>query len=356
MNSTNTTRNNSGLGLSTVFMSLLLVIVLFQFSSCSIIDDDRDDCEVNLHVRYQVTLKTNLTTQVQTVLRDQRLENAVADLLMDSLKNIFREYANDVDLSFYINHERRYHAKDYMRDNQKVYELTLPADNYRHLALANTEVEQEVDVDGGNQDDRLTLLQEGGDTILGHQTGVFTARQNMNILGNRDQTFDVTLYMANCASILVVNTGYASYRDIRVVSSDFADGFQVNDSVFTHNTNPIVKDYRVTQPPVEREIFYAVTFPSYDSREEVLANPATRATSEETGSSEDERIWRKFVYVTLPDGSITRTVINVRQPLQAGQIMIIYSYMYPDGRIVSPNVEVGTSVTLNWKDGLIIGS
>ena len=69
----------------------------------------------------------------------------------------------------------------------------------------------------------------------------------------------------------------------------------------------------------------------------------------------DERIWRKYVYVTLPDGSVTRTVINVREPLQAGQIYIIYAYMRPDGSIFSPNVEVSTSVTLKWKDGLIIG-
>ena len=44
---------------------------------------------------------------------------------------------------------------------------------------------------------------------------------------------------------------------------------------------------------------------------------------------------------------------NVRTPLQASKAYIIYGIMAPDGSIHSYNVEVGTSVTLNWKEGLI---
>ena len=331
-------------------ITLLLVIAP---TSCSVIDDDRSDCEADFFVRYEVTLHTNLTTQVQTVLRS-RFETAVADLLEDSLKSIFREFAHDVDLSFYINNNRRFHDTHIMDAGQATYDLELPAENYRHLALANIMEERSVSITTPEQADRLFIDQERADTINGHTIGIFSARQDMNIIGNVDQSFDVTLYMVNCASILVVRTDNVDYRDLKVCSSDFADGFLVNDSVYLYRTNPVVTDLRVTHPPVEREVFYSVTFPSCDTAEQAQSQTRDVGSSDsQTGADDSERIWRKFVYVTLPDGSVTRTVINVRKPLEAGQVMIIYAYMKPDGSVYSPNVEVGTSVQLNWKRGLI---
>ncbi len=323
------------------------------------ITEDLSDCGTLFSVKYNVTLRTNLTTQVQTVLRS-RFENEVADLLEDSLKNIFREYAHDVDLSFYPSEERSFHDNHIMDAGQATYSLELPVDNYRHLALANLFDEEQVDITQSQWLQRSYLSQIVSDTIHGHKTGLFSARQDMNILGNVDQEFDVTLYMVNCASILVIRTdsvGYSqgvAYRDCQVYSSDFADGFLVNDSTFTHHTNPTVRDLRVTNPPVKREIYYAVTFPSCDTPEEAQTLPDTRADDSQTGSTDEDRIWRKYVYVTLPNGDVTRTIINVKQPLQAGQVMIIYAYMRPDGSVYSPNVEVATSVSLKWKDGLDI--
>ena len=329
------------------------------FVSCSTIDDDLSDCESEFHVNYEVKLKTNISTQVQTVLRS-RFETEVANLLEDSLKNIFREYAHDVDLSFYVGDDRQFHDFKLMRANQATYELELPANNYRHLALANIDEEVEVDLVQDEVMAQSHLVQEVADTIDGHQTGLFSARQDMNIIGNRDQTFDVTLYMVNCASILVLRTDNVAYDDVKVYGTDFADGFMVNDSIYRFTRNFVVRDLRVTQPPVEREVFYSVTFPSHDTAKEAQAAAPRRSSGVgidddgTTGADDSERIWRKFVYVTLPDGSVTRTVVNVRQPLNAGQIFIIYAYLKPDGSIYSPNVEVSTSVTLDWKEGLVI--
>ena len=336
--------------------SLVLATALTTSCDALRIDEDLSDCKADFHVSYSVTLRTNLRTQIQTVLRS-RFETEVADLLEDSLRNIFREYAHDVDLSFYIQNSRSYHDSKVMDANQATYELELPANDYRHLALANIDEEKDVDVVQPQWADRSYLTQEGGDVILGHHTGLFSARRDMDIVGNQNQTFDVTLYMVNCASILVLRTDLEKnvvYKDCQVYSSDFADGFMVNDSTFTFGKDQMIHDFRVTTPPVEREVFYAVSFPSHDTAEEAQASRADNPSGQ-TGAQDEERIWRKYVYVTLPDGTVTRTVINVREPLQAGQIYIIYAYMRPDGSIFSPNVEVSTSVTLKWKDGLIIG-
>ena len=338
-----------------VFKRLLYVFLLFLPASCSIIDEDREGCDIDFSIHYEVTLKTNLSTQVQTVLRS-RFETEVADLLEDSLKNIFREYANDVDLSFYVGQDIAQHIDTVLGGNQRVYEMELEANNYRHLALANIQEENEVKIQNIAHVNSSQLSQQLGDTIVGHNTGLFSARKDMNVTGTQDQNFDVTLYMVNSASILVVRTDKVAYNDIKVYSTDFADGFLVNDSVFTFNSNPIVRDYRVTSPPVEREVFYTVTFPSDSTA--LAAHSHTRAVvgsdDDQTGADEEERIWRKYIYVTLPNGSITRTVINVREPLRAGEVMIIYAFMREDGSIFSPNVEVTTSVKLDWKPGQVI--
>ena len=354
-------RKNSPMSrvLATIAFFSFLTTQLLTLASCSTIDEDRSDCENEFRVNYEVKLRTNISTQIQTVLRS-RFETEVANLLEDSLKNIFREYAHDVDLSFYVGDNRQFHDFKLMLANQATYELELPADNYRHLAVANIEEEAEVDLLQSEGVERSHLFQEVADTIDGHHTGLFSARQNMNIVGNQNQTFDVTLYMANCASILVLRTDNVAYNDVKVLSTDFADDFLVNDSVYRFNHNYMVRDLRVTRPPVEREVFYSVTFPSHDTAEEAQGATTRPSNGVEidndgsTGAEDSERIWRKFVYVTLPDGSITRTVINVRQPLKAGQIFIIYAYLKPDGSIYSPNVEVSTSVTLDWKEGLVI--
>lgn len=339
-----------------LFGGMLLCLVCILFTGCSVIDEDLSDCQQNFTVHYAVRLRTQLTTQIATQLGtrfNDPKEAELAALLEDSLKNVFSEFAHDVDLSFYKNGQRSFRQQDDMEANQAVYELELPADNYRHLALANFGLEPNVERLAGDNQNTAYVHQIESSEWTAHKAGLFSARKDMDILGNIDQTFDVTLYMINSASILIIRTDRAvvDYRDIRVTSCDFADGFYINDSTFTYNNDRTVQDLRVTTPPVEREVFYSITFPSCDTPEEAQQHFGTRASGQ-TGAQDYDRIWRKIVYVTMPDGSITRTIINVRQPLKAGDVFIIYAYLNNDGTITSPNVEVGTSVTLNWQEGL----
>ena len=122
------------------------------------IDEDLSDCETDFHVKYAVRLRTNLHTQIQTVLRS-RFEMEVANLLEDSMRTIFREYAHDVDLSFYIRNARRFHDSKVMNADQATYELVLPANNYRHLALANIGEEQDVTIQQSQWADHSYLSQ-----------------------------------------------------------------------------------------------------------------------------------------------------------------------------------------------------
>ena len=342
----------------------ILLSACWLMAGCTVIDDDLSECYdgQQLQMDYELRLVTNMTTEIKTQLSTQ-LEVGLAHALKEHLSSIFSDNAHDVDLSFYDTEgamPRLQHDQHIMDANQQSYTLNLPMHQYMHLAVANV-----VDnpVVGLNSDEfcpqshlSTVIGSTAADTIASHTTGLFTARQPMDVKEGIDQTFNVTLYMVNSASILLIRTDGVDYKDVKVTSSDFADGFYVDDSLFTYNNNRVVNDLRVTTPPVEREVFYAITFPSCDTPELAQANypdEVSRADGS-TGATDEDRVWRKTVYVTLPDGKITRTVINVHQPLLAGQVSIIYCYMKPDGGIWSPNVEVGTSVTFDWKEGLVI--
>jgi len=51
---------------------------------------------------------------------------------------------------------------------------------------------------------------------------------------------------------------------------------------------------------------------------------------------------------------VTRTELFITLPLRAGQLKIIQAHVHPDGSVRTNDNEIGTSVTLNWKDGLEI--
>lgn len=338
-----------------------LAVLPLLLSACAWIDEDLADCETPVSpqppvtLSYEVSVPTALGTQVQTVL-ESRAEHAVARQVETVLGPVFEAYAHDLGLSFYGGDTAQpLHDSRTMDARRRSFALELPAGSYRHLALANAGEEPAVETTATAQAATFSLGLAGtpADTVGSQRAGLFAARRSLSVVADSvGQEFDVVLHMANCASVLVVSTTGAAYNGMRVLSSDMADGFLLADSVFTYGSNPLIRDERMTGVPAGREVFYAVSFPSHDTA--AAAHQATRAAGgdDRLTGDEAERIWRKFVYVTLPDGTVTRTVLNVRQPLCAGQAMIIYAMLQPDGSLTSPNVEVGTSVTLNWQDGL----
>ena len=356
-------QNHAGRAERPCRMALLCLFasVILLSTSCSMIDEDLSACEEDYNLNYEVSLQTNLSMELQMVLRE-RYEIAVANLLEDSLRSIFREFAHDVDLSFYVDNDLRFFDHHIMDADQATYELNLPADDYRHLALANFMEEPTISVDGTDHGNSFQLSHMGTKQIDSHRIGLFTARHDIDIKNHQNHTFDVTFYMVNCASVLVIRNDKNVYYDkIWVQSGDFASGFHVNDSIFTHDATPMVNDVHVINPPKGREVFYAVTFPSCDTPEEAheLSSDTRADIGDEDvqlGDADQKRIWRKYVYVRLWNGTVTRTILNVRKALMAGQAMIIYVDLDENGGIKAMNPEVGTSVTLDWKEGLVIES
>ena len=198
-----------------------MALPLLLFVSCEQIDDDLSDCDEEFEVNYELKLVTNLTTEIETelnLLKDQE----VADALSEYLDGIFTDHAHDVDLSFYDTQAdslRLHHERHTMDDNQRSYTLHLPVHDYMHLAAANLQHNSLVGLNNDRLCHQSELLQMPLDTITCHETGLFTARTYMNVVGNADQTFFVKLYMANAAAALVVDTTGVKVSHVR-----FPDG------------------------------------------------------------------------------------------------------------------------------------
>jgi hypothetical protein len=324
----------------------LLLSAFWLTVGCSTIDDDLSDCGNTFELNYQLRLVTNMTTELQTQLTTMT-ELSVANALSMHLKDIFTDFAHDVDLSFYDTEgalNRLQHEQHIMDANQSSYTLTLPMRKYMHLAIANI-VDNDVVSLKDDEHSASSILQQakgqltdGIEVLPSHTTGLFTARQPMEVLSGVDQTFNVRLYMANSAAALVLDPKGQAYTDLKVYATGFADSFYNRDStyIFT-NTSPLIKAEQVATD-CELLCFCSVNFPSRDA---VSAPAKTRA-------AEDPTLWQLKVYLTKPDGSITETILNIDEPLKAGYLKIIKGELDGEGAVRPYNSTVGVSVTLNW--------
>ena len=336
------------------YVSLAFVAALtFVLSGCFAIDEDLSDCGEDYKLTYQLRLITNLTTELDNVLNEES-DRPVADALRTYLSTIFSDYAHDVDLAFYDTKKDSsltHHESHIMDANQSSYTIYLPVRQYMHLAVANMANEKVVSHIDDKQCHQARLKQERMDTIPPHTTGIFTARQPMEVIEGQSRDFLVQLYMANSAVALVIDTMNVVTNNIQVDMTDMATDFNICDSTYLFDHNPIVRAPELPVSSGRQRCYTTVCFPSHTeaTRAEGAVDAdgnVVRINGGETGS-----IWRIQVYVTMPNEDIVLSTLHVRQPLGAGNLRIIKVALKPDGSVVPSNVEVGASIELGWKKG-----
>ena len=317
---------------------LIAVLATVLLSACSAIDDDLSDCGVDYELQYELQLVTNMELELETV------ETSVAAALREHLKDIFSDFAHDIDLSFYDVDEqlgRLSHEQHVMNDNEKSYTLYLPMREYRHLALANLQQNSWVTLTGEEHSNTMMLQQVQNEPVQSHQTGIFAARTNMDVLENQSQTFHVNLYMVNCAAVLLLESRGHDAKDVSVVSTGFATGYNVDENTYTYSDNPpLVHADRVDIGTDERLCYCTVTFPSSDS-----PNPYIVSSPDEVA------YWQFRIYVKTADGKIVETTLNIQEPLLAGELKIVKGYIDEDGVFRTKDQNVGVSVKISWGGG-----
>ena len=338
--------------LRNILWTLLLPSVIWLTAGCKSIDDDLSDCQEGKQFKmgYQLKLVTNMTTELQTQLTTIT-ELSVAGALETHLQNIFSDFAHDVDLSFYDTEgelKRLQHDQHIMDANQTSYTLTLPMRKYMHLAVANIADNNVMSLINDEYSNSSMLRQADGRVSSGspagivasHTTGLFTARQPMEVLEGIDQTFNVRLYMANSAATLVLDPKEESYTDIKVYATGFASAFYISDSTYVHTSNPPLIEAKPVATGNNLLCFCSVNFPSRDA--------APAAAGRRTDGTP---LWQFKVYVTKTDGSVTETILDIDEPLKAGDLKVIKGSLDDDGAVRPTDATVGVSVVLDWGGG-----
>lgn len=324
-------------------------------SGCSLVDEDLRDCGTDYDLDYELTLVTNVSTEISTELEttlSTELELSAAISLRNYLKNIFTDFAHDVDLSFYdvVEDSLRLHHEEHIMDaNQSNYTLYIPIRRYMHTALANIVGNPIIVVEDGDWCHREKLHQVEGDTLTSHTTGLFTARLPMDIQEGEDQKFNVRLYMVNSATAIVVDTLDSHIRDIKMYATGFATDFSVCDSLFFFNGNPV---FRMDKLPLEESGGYCFSAVHFPSRNPMELKSVIDSQDPFVTVDADSAIWQIKAYVTLPDNSVTETILGVTKALHAGELRIIKVKALENGAVQPDDPTVGVSVSLNWQSGM----
>lgn len=335
---------------SKYYSILLLILWAAAISGCSLVDEDLRDCDYDLD--YELTLVTNVSTEISTELEttlSTELELSAALALRNYLKNIFTDYAHDVDLSFYdvVEDSLRLHHEEHIMDaNQTNYTLYIPIRQYMHTALANIVDNPLIEVKDGDWCHREKLHQVEGDTLTSHTTGLFTARLPMDIQEGEDQKFNVRLYMVNAATAVVVDTVGSHIKDLNLLATGFATDFSVCDSLYYFNQAPVFQMDRLAIDEPGGYCYAAVHFPSRNPTEvkSVIDSQDPFVTVDA-----DSPIWQIKAYVTLPDNTITETILGVTKALHAGELKIIKVKALENGAVQPDDPTIGFSVKLDWQ-------
>lgn len=339
-----------------------------MLSGCDLIDEDQSDCGEEARMDYELQLVTNVSTEVQTQLTAQT-DMQLAASVKDFLSNIFTDYAQDVNLMFFgtgSDSTLLHHDEHIMNNSEHSYTLYIPRQKYMHLAVANIEGDPVVRLEGTENCHTAVLRQVEGDTIDSQSTGIFTARQYMEMIEGIDQTFNVKLYMANCSAMLVVDPNGHDISDMKVFTTGFATAFFIADSVYEYKTpSPLIRTKRLEPDDKGHVGFVSVNFPSKEPSGTPPQTPPlkgagsndvrTRTVIETTepfiAQPGDEVLWEFRIYLPQSDGSITETTLGIREPLRAGQLKIVRVRVGDNGAVETDAPEVGISVTLDWKPG-----
>ena len=325
------------------------LLVTVMFSGCSVIDEDLSDCEEALKLDYDLHLVTNMSTELQKEF-DRQADADLLKALRSYLAPVFTDYGHDLDLSFFddqgdqalLRHER--HRMD---ANEMSCTFYMPARQYQHIAVANVEGNGAVTFEGTDFCQTAEFLQPRTDTVRTHQTGLFSARKRMEVKKGAGQTEYIHLYITNCAAGLVLDTSEARLKDLKVLATGFASGFNIADSSYIYNTPQMVVADKVHAGNDSRVCYCTVNFPS---REPSTTRTVTETEDPFVAPDAPDALWQFRVYATLPDGKVTESVLGVRKPLRAGQLKILHAKVYTNGSLVPDEPEVAVSITLDWKD------
>ncbi len=343
----------------------LLTMALLPTACCSI-DDNLDDCFIDLQAEYELNLVTNANLEMARVLSDRP---GIADALRQHLSGVFSDQGRDLNLSFYNNGARSHQQTEAMNNaSTHRVKITLAIKDYEHLAIANVQNNDVVTLENSDNyaqtnislTSHLSPLTTSEATIASQKTGIFTGRRSFPNMKWGTYSYRMPLYMANCAAALVLDPRTAKFTDVKIFTKGFATSFNVADSTYRYDNSPLVRAESVAMPDTTRWLaFSAVSYPSKEptaiSRQnsspsgDIEGGISTRAVSQTDApfnyNDSGEDLWQYECYVTMADATVTKTTLTIRHPLRGGQLKVLRGHIDDQGVIrstIPPWVSMST--------------
>ena len=317
-----------------------LLLLLLTLQSCTFIDDDRSDCENVYSLNYELKVVSNINLQLS-----EQLQVSTGAMTLKTLDDYFtgimQPAASQVRLGFYPTDGGApvYYSRE-TEGQRTAFAISIPANNYRHVAVIGQEDPSIFLVDTTSAA-KVRLTQLLTDTVESHNHAVLAGTLDMDVLGNVNQSWEINLYPADAAVAVVMKKNPKVLRT-RVFLADLATSFTPNDSIWHWDHSSLVRTDAVDVPGTDSVAYCGIAFPS---------RMTAPGTIDPDISAAKDVVWRVIMQSDLSNGTTTRTVLYMREPLKAGDIRVIRVTVNDDGSVSTSDQNIGASVTLDWKKG-----
>lgn len=333
------------------FMATALFVAAGIFTGCSLIDEDISRCNNQVRLTYELRLDPEIVQELEDEL-DLHSDEQIRTLLKGYVDNVFTNYARDVDLFFYDTEEPMALVRslsETMNSSSNTYALSMPVRSYMHTAVTNVKYSELVHIFGNDTYTTGRLEHEAtGEYYAPQKSGLFSTSRRLDVGEKANQRFRIKLQMVNSMTALILDMGKATeVEKVRVVVQGMATGYNLAEDTYTYDENAVFStDEFVTEDGI-KHCFAAVHFPSHE-------DTATKSTDIGDDTDDDPSqtgLWKWVVYATLKDGTVTRSELNMRPPVNAGQLKIRNAFVKDNGEVGSNEVDVSVTVQIDWKPG-----
>lgn len=344
-----------------ISVSVAAGLLAAALTGCSLIDEDISRCNNQVRLTYELRLDPEIIQELEDEL-DLHADEDIRAMLKNYVDGVFTNYARDVDLFFYDTNDPQSCLRsmsEMMNSSSNTYSLSMPVRSYKHIAIANSKVCENVKILASENYPTCKLEHEkAGDYYTPQRSGLFTVTRGLNVGEKANQRFRIRLGMANSATALILDMGKATeVTDVRVEVEGMATEFNLADSTYVYDENAVFATEEFSTG--YKHCYAAVHFPSQDGPEEEEYEEETTDTKATEYDDDDvvnpeRKLWRWKVYATLTDGSVTRSILEMRPPVKAGQLKIRNAFVMDEGQVGSNEVGVSITVQMDWRPGLDI--
>ena len=317
-----------------------VLLLLLTLQSCSLIDDDLSDCETTFSLTYELRVVSNINLQLS-----EQLQTGAGSRTLATLNNYFspimQPTASEVRLGFFPTDGGApvYYTR-HTQGLRTAFSLSIPADNYRHVAVIGQE-DPSIFLRDTTEARTERLSQFLNDTVDSHNHAALAGTLDMSVANNANQDWEIDLYPAD-ASVAVVMKKNPKVTRTRVFLADLATSFTPNDSTWHWEHNSLVRTDAVDITGTDSVAYCGVAFPS---------RMEAPGTIDPNVAAAKGAVWRVVILSDLPNGTTTHSVLYMAKPLKAGDIRVIRIRVNDDGGVSTSDSNVGASVTLDWKSG-----